>query len=126
MTLSTALRAHTVFTAICAVICLGAADWVTVHSGLPGRIWAIGLGVMLAFYVPILLIAAARPSIWLVKTIIALDLGFVVIVSIFLATHWTKADAKGIALMIVPLSLVALFAWLQLRGLEAMQREPRA
>ncbi len=126
MTLSTALRGNAVFTAICAVICLGAADWVTVHSGLPAPIWAIGLGVMLASYVPILLIAAARPTVWLIKTIIALDLGFVAIASIFLATHWTKADATGIALVIVPSVLVALFAWLQLRGFEAMQRGSRA
>lgn len=123
MNLSTALRRNAAFTALCAAISLGAADWVAAHSGLPSRIWVIGLGVMLASYVPILLIAAARPAIWLVKTIIALDWGFVAIAAVFLATHWTKADAAGTALVVVPTLLVALFAWLQMRGLGAIQRE---
>ena len=126
MILSTALKGNAAFTAPCAAICLGATDWVTVHSGLPSRIWVIGLGVMLASYVPILLIAAARQAFWLVKTIIALDWGFVAIAAVFLATHWAKADAAGTALVIVPTLLVALFAWLQMRGLGAMQREARA
>lgn len=125
MILSTALRGNAVFTALCAAICLGAADWVAAHIGLPSRIWVIGLGIMLASYVPILLIAAARSAVWLAKTIIALDWGFVAIAAVFLATHWTKADAAGTALVIVPTLLVALFAWLQMRGLGAMQREAR-
>lgn len=125
MNLSTALRGNAAFTALCAAICLGAADWVAAHICLPSRIWVIGLGIMLASYVPILLIAAARPMVWLAKTIIALDWGFVAIAMVFLATHWTKADAAGTALVIVPTLLVALFAWLQMRGLGAMQREAR-
>ena len=123
MILSSALRVNAAFTALCAAICLGAAEWVAAHIGLPSRIWAIGLGIMLTSYVPILLIAAARPAIWLVKIIIALDWGFVAIATLFLATHWAKADAAGTALVVVPTLLVALFAWLQMRGLGAIQRE---
>ena len=123
MILSTALRINATFTALCAAICLGAAEWLSAHIGLPSHIWVIGLGIMLASYVPILLIAAARPAIWLVKTIIALDWGFVAIAAVFLATHWAKVDAAGTALVVVATLLVALFAWLQMRGLGAMQRE---
>lgn len=70
-----------------------------------------------------LLFAASRPMLWLVKTIIVLDWGFVAIASIFLATHWAKVDATGIALISVPTALVGLFAWLQMRGLAVMQEE---
>lgn len=125
MILSTALKANAAFTATCAGICLVAADSVAAHTALPDSLWASGLGAMLAAYVPMLLFAASRPMLWLVKTIFALDWGFVAIASIFLATRWRQADAVGIALIVVSTTLVGLFAWLQMRGLAEMQRETR-
>ncbi|MDZ4315226.1 MAG: hypothetical protein U0989_10750 [Azonexus sp.] len=126
MKLSTALRGNAAFTAICAGICIAAPDWVTVHSALPGRIWALGLGAMLALFVPMLLFASTRPSAWLVKTIIALDWAYVMIATAFLLTHLDEADAIGIALMIVTIAVVSVFARLQMRGLAAMPWGARA
>lgn len=126
MNLSTGLRANAAFTMICATTCLAATDWVTAHTALPGRPWTIALGIMLATYVPILLFAAARQMDWLVKTIIALDWGFVAIAAIFLAMSWSKVDATGAALIAVPALSVALFALLQAQGWTQSQREARA
>lgn len=125
MTLSTALRVNAAFTAFCALACLAGSYWIVPHTALPGTIWALALGAMLASYVPILLIAAKRPMVWLVKTIIVLDWGYVAIAAVFLLTHLGKADGLGLALIIGSTSLVALFALLQMRGLSALQRESR-
>ena len=81
---------------------------------------------MLASYVPLLLLAAARPQLWLVKTIISLDWAYVAIATFFLVTHWTAADAIGIMVILVSTSVVALFAWLQMRGLALRQKEAQA
>jgi hypothetical protein len=121
MNLSTTLRANAAFTAICAGLCLVAADWVAAHTALPAKLWATGLGAMLGAYVPMLLFAARRPMPWLVKTIIALDWGFVAIASLFLATHWTQIDVTGIALITSSTALVGLFAWVQMCKLAAMR-----
>ncbi len=125
MILSTALRGNAAFTAICAGICLVAPDWVALHSGLPGRLWAMGLGGMLALFVPMLVFASTRPLAWLVKTIIALDWGYVAIATAFLLTHLGEADAIGLVLIIVSIAVVAVFARLQMRGLAAMRGEAR-
>jgi hypothetical protein len=123
MNLTNALRGNAVFTAACAFACLALTGPVTSHAAIPDRLWTIGLGVMLALYVPILLFAAARPVAWLVRTIIVLDWGYVAIATGFFLTHFSSADGAGNALMILSTALVALFAWLQMRGLAAMQQE---
>jgi hypothetical protein len=122
MYLSKALKGNAALTAFCAAVCLFAADWVAGHVALPGPIWALALGAMLASYVPVLLIAAARPLAWLVKTIVVLDWGFVAIASVYLVTYWGEVAGPGIALIIVPTVAVALFALLQSRGLDAVQQ----
>jgi len=121
--LTSALRANAAFTAVCALTCLVLTGPVTSYTAIPDRLWTVGLGLMLALYVPILLFAAARPMVWLVRTIITLDWSYVVIATAFFLIHFDRADGPGIALMIVSISLVALFAWLQMRGLAAMQQK---
>jgi len=101
-------------------------DWVAAHTALPSGIWATSLGLMLASYVPFLVFVALRPVTWLVRTIIALDWGYVCIATAYLITHWQQADATGLGLISLSTSLVALFAWLQMLGLAATRRDARA
>lgn len=122
MKLVSALRGNAAFTAACALLCLALADGVTRHAAIPGPLWTLGLGVMLALYVPVLLFAAARPMVWLVRTIILLDWGYVFIATSFSLTHFDQADSAGNALMIVSTALIALFACLQMRGLAAQRQ----
>lgn len=117
MSLSASLFANALFSLVCSLICLLAGGFVQHHTGIPSQIWISGLGLMLLAYVPILLFAALHPHDWLVRTIILLDWGFVIIASIWLVFSWQSADAWGIALAIIPTTLVGLLAILQQRGL---------
>jgi len=123
MKLSSALRANAAFTTSCALICLFAADFVAVRTQVPAQLWIIGLGIMLLSFVPLLLLAAARPSAWLVRTIIILDWGYVAIALIYFLLHWRQVDSIGAALILVPPAFVALFALLQQSGLTAISDE---
>ncbi len=126
MNLINILRGNAVFTALCAATCLAGADWLVERTALPNPFWAIGLGVMLASFVPMLLLAAAWPKIWLVKAIIALDWAYVIIATLFFSIYWSAADAIGLGLILVSTSLVAMFALLQIRGLSEMKRGAEA
>lgn len=123
MNLTSALRGNAAFTAVCAVACLALTGPISSHAAIPDPNWTIGLGSMLALYVLILLFAAARPIRWLVKTIIALDWSYVAIATAFFLTHADRVDGPGMALIIVSTALVALFAWLQMRGLGTIRQE---
>lgn len=123
MNLTSALRGNAAFTAGCAAACLALTGPISSHAAIPDPNWTVGLGAMLALYVPILLFAAARPIRWLVKTIIALDWTYVAIATAFFLTHADRADGPGLALIVVSTALVALFAWLQMRGLRAIRQK---
>lgn len=86
------------------------------HTAIP-QPWTIGLGLLLLSYVPMLLFAAARPFAWLAQTIILLDWGFVAVAVLYSLLKATVIDPVGWLLIIVPTSLVALFALVQQRGL---------
>lgn len=123
MNLTSALRGNAAFTADCAAACLALTGPISSHAAIPDPNWTVGLGAMLALFVPILLFAAARPIRWLVKTIIALDWTYVAIATAFLLTHADRADGPGLALIVVSTALVALFAWLQMRGLGTIRQK---
>jgi hypothetical protein len=125
MKLSSTLRANAVFSASCALICLFAADFVIAYTLVPSRFWIIGLGIMLLSFVPMLLLAAARPSAWLVRTIIILDWGYVAIALIYYLLNWRQVDSIGAALILLPSAFVALFALLQQSGLAAIPEQAR-
>jgi hypothetical protein len=125
MDLPTALRANAAFTGTCGAACLTATAFVTAHAAVPDRLWTLGLGAMLLAYVPMLLFAAARPDAWLVRTIIALDWGYVAIATAFFVRRWQQMDGLGLALVVSTTLLVALFAIIQQRGLTAVSREAR-
>ena len=123
MNLRKALIGNAIFTSICGLSCLLTADLIIAHIGVPDRIWIIGLGILLLSYVPMLLAAAARPLIWLVRTIIVLDWGYVAIASVFLLSNWKQIDSIGFAMIMLSSALVALFALLQQTGLSHMIQE---
>ena len=93
------------------------------HTGAPAQFWVTGLGILLLTYVPMLLFASMRPYDWLVRTIIALDWGYVVLAGLWLIYSWRGADGIGITLQLGSMALVALFAILQQRGLASQIRE---
>jgi amino acid transporter len=95
------------------------------HTAAPDKLWIFGLGLMLMAFVPMLLLAAARPSSWLVKIIIALDWGYVVIATVCIFLHGHNMTAYGLYSAILSALLVALFAVLQQRALTAKAREVR-
>jgi hypothetical protein len=76
---------------------------------------------MLASYVPILLVAAARPVPWLVKAIIVADWGYVAIALLHLICHLGQIKGAGMAIIVISTWLVAVFAVLQMRGLTAQR-----
>ncbi|MEQ1548979.1 MAG: hypothetical protein ABL918_10095 [Chakrabartia sp.] len=123
MNLRKALIGNAIFTSICGLSCLLTADLILAHIAVPDRIWIIGLGMLLLSYVPMLLVAAARPLIWLVRVIILLDWGYVAIVSVFLMSNWKQIDIIGFAMILPSTTLVALFALLQQTGLSHMIQE---
>ena len=81
---------------------------------------------MLLGFVPMLLFAAARPSVWLVRTIILLDWGYIAVALIYFMFHWQQVDSIGAALILLPPAFVALFAFLQQFGLAALPKEAGA
>lgn len=123
MDLPAAFRANAAFTGACGTACFTATNFVTAHAAVPDRLWTLGLGAMLLAYVPMLLFAAARPEAWLVKTIIALDWGYVSITTGFFILHWQQMDSLGLALVVSTTLLVALFAGLQQKGHAILTRE---
>ena len=123
MELSTAIRSNAGFTASCALVCLFVSDFVTVHTMVPAPFWIIGLGIMLLTFVPMLLLAAARPAPWLVRIIILLDWGYVVIALGYYALNWRQVDGIGTSLILVPSTFVAVFALLQQSGLASHTRK---
>lgn len=119
MRLSSALLGNAAFTAVCAGISIGGAVWLSAQTPLPDHIWSIGLGCLLASYVPVLVFAARWPAGWLVKTIIALDWTYVAIASGFLIAQWSHFQPSGIALTLGSTAGVALFAVIQMRAYSA-------
>lgn len=94
------------------MLCLLAAGWLQRHIPLsPG--WLLAIGGMLIAYVPMLFWAAARPSPWLVRTIVLLDWGYVAIAVAFVLIRSTEFDAVGLAIAWGTSSVVALFAFVQ-------------
>ena len=123
MKLSSTLRLNAGFTASCALICLIASDFIAAQTVIPARFWIIGLGIMLMAFVPMLLLAAVRPAPWLVRTIVILDWGYIVIALAYYALNWRQIDDIGVALIIAPSAIVALFALLQQSRLAALAKE---
>ncbi len=122
MNLSQSLRYNAVFTALCGFACVIAPSTIAAHTALPDRLWVIGIGIMLLLYVPILLFAAARPMVWLVRTIIILDWSYVLIATTFFVFRWREMDMTGTLLVLISTILVATFAYLQQKGLAKFRK----
>jgi hypothetical protein len=113
MMLSIILHVNAAFTGACGLICLLATTFVVTHCGILERFWVVVLGSMLLAYVPTLLLAAWRPTRWLIKTIIVLDWGYVGLAAIFCIIHWSKVSSVGAFMVIGSAFMVAVFAALQ-------------
>jgi hypothetical protein len=123
MPLSNALRLNAIFTFACAIICLIFPLPVSAMIAMQNSVWIIGLGIMLAAYVPILLYAASRQLRWLVTTIIVLDWGFVLMALAYYAFRNEKIDLPGMAVIMVPAAVVALFALIQMSAISSLKKD---
>jgi len=94
------------------MLCLLAVGWLQRHMPLSPS-WLLAIGGMLIAYVPMLLWAAARPSPWLVRTIVLLDWGYVVIAVAFVLIRSPGFDPVGLAIAWGTAAVVALFAFVQ-------------